>query len=246
MSGGYAARAHHYAAEIRAVPPPAALADLLRPGLRVAEIPSGTGHFLPAYSAARVNLTLIDACAAMLTAAQHQAAALGAQPRMIHALVEDLPGDAGPFDLVVMPNAALNQLAAASDPTVLIASVARILTPGGLLLAQILDPTARRTCGFYDPALESDTWHVDRQFTDETGRRMVRRRRQHRQAGQIDIDLEMHHGRDRVYHQRLTLLLLNAADLHPLLLAAGLTDPRLQPGAGGLIDLLTTRTTGQP
>jgi len=246
VSSSYAARAHHYAAEVRDLPPPAALADLLCPRLRVAEIPSGTGHFLPAYTAARVNLTLIDACAAMLTAAQYQAAAVGAHPRMIRALVEDLPGDAGPFDLVVMPNAALNQLAAASDPSVLIAAVAHVLAPGGLLLAQVLDPTAGRTCGFYDPALESDTWHVDRQFTDETGRRMVRRRRQHRQPGQVDIDLELHHGSERVYRQRLTLLLLNAADLHPLLLAAGFTDLRLQPGAGGLTDLLAARPAGRP
>ena len=36
----------------------------------VAEMPSGTGHFLPAYSAAGVGITLVDACPQMLTAAQ--------------------------------------------------------------------------------------------------------------------------------------------------------------------------------
>lgn len=55
---GYAARAARYAAEIADVPGPMLLDGLLRSGLRVAEMPSGTGHFLPAYAIASAEVTL--------------------------------------------------------------------------------------------------------------------------------------------------------------------------------------------
>jgi S-adenosylmethionine decarboxylase len=57
----YAERSRHYAAEIARTPEPLLLDEVLRPGLRVAEVPSGTSHFLPAYAAASTEVTLIHA-----------------------------------------------------------------------------------------------------------------------------------------------------------------------------------------
>lgn len=68
MNIGYDRRARFYAAEIAAVPEPQILTRLLRPGLRVAEMPSATGHFLSAYAAFQAQVTLVDCCQEMLSA----------------------------------------------------------------------------------------------------------------------------------------------------------------------------------
>jgi ubiquinone/menaquinone biosynthesis C-methylase UbiE len=243
---GYAARARHYAAEISDVPQPESLAELLRPGLRVAEMPSGTGHFLAAYTAADAEVVLIDACPTMLQAARHQAGRLGAQPRLLCSSVQDLTAQAGPFDLIVMPNAALNQLTADTAAADLLAAAARPLKPGGLLLAQVLDPAKGDAYGFYDPSVSDGAWHVDREFTDEAGQRLTRRRRQRHHHDLIGIDFELRRRSELLYHHHVTLRLPTTRDLQAALTIAGFTSVTARPGTGGLIELLAVRSTPSP
>jgi SAM-dependent methyltransferase len=233
---GYSERARYYAAEISLVPQPALLAGLLRPGLEVAEMPSGTGHFLLAYSAARADVTLVDACPQMLAVAQAQAARREASVTTVCGMIEDLPGQAGPFDLVVMPNGALNQLAAAGPPATLLTAVARLLAPGGRILAQVLVPGA--ACGFYDPGLADGTWHRDRQFTSEDGRLVTRRRRQHHHGGGVAIDFEMSRDGQTVHRQQVALRLLAGKDMQAALAEAGLRAVDASSGFSSLAEIL--------
>ncbi|MCK9875400.1 class I SAM-dependent methyltransferase [Frankia sp. Ag45/Mut15] len=242
MTSGYATRSRHYSAEIAQVPPPMVLPGLLRPGLRVAEMPSGTGHFLAAYMAAGAEVTLVDICEQMLQIARQHADAHTPQTRFFCSALEDLSPQAGPFDLIVMPNGSLNQLAVDTAPADLLTVAAGLLAPGGRLLAQVL--AAGRTCSFYDPHADDGRWQVDRRFTDDTGQPMVRRRRQQHQAGLVDLDLELHRGDELVYRDRVTVRPLTAADLRAAFEAAGLADVRLTPGAGGLAELLAARPLG--
>jgi Methyltransferase domain len=246
VTGGYAARARHYAAEIRHVPQPGALAGLLRPGLRIAEIPSGTGHFMPAYTAARAEVVLIDACPAMLQAARQHAGHLGAEPGMLCSPIQGLTPQAGPFDLIVMPNAALNQLAADTATAELLAAAAQPLEPGGTLLAQVLDPGEDGACGFYDPGVSDRIWYVDREFTDKTGQPLVRRRRQHHHGDLVGIDFELRRDGELLYHHHVTLRLLPAADLKAALASAGFTEVSARPGTGGLLELLAVYSARRP
>lgn len=243
MTDGYAGRARHYTAEISAVPQPESLAGLLQPGLQVAEMPSGTGHFLPAYTAASADVVLIDACHAMLQAARYQAGRLGAEPGLLCSPVQDLTSQSGPFDLIVMPNAALNQLTACTTAAELFTAAARPLEPGGLLLAQILHPAGDAPCGFYDPGVRDGAWRIDRQFTDEAGYRMTRRRRQYHHADLVCIDFEFRRGVELLYRHHVTLRLLTTRELRTALTIAGFTNVTARPGTGGLIELLAVRST---
>lgn len=250
MTSGYAARARHYAAEIGNVPPPGTLAALLRPGLTVAEMPSGTGHFLSAYAAAGAEVTLIDVCSAMLEAARRHAAAVGMDPVLICAPIQDLTAQTRPFDLVVVPNAALNQLAADANLADLLAVVAQRLRPGGRLLAQVLDPAGHQACGFYDPTLGDGTWCVDRRFADEIGRPLIRRRRQQHFGGLIRIDFELHRDGVIIYRHHVVLRPLATAVLRIALGAAGFTElsicPALGPSGDGLFEIHAVRASRSP
>jgi SAM-dependent methyltransferase len=236
---GYAQRAGYYATEIGGVPEPALLAELLRPGMTVAEMPSGTGHFLPAYSAAGADITLVDACPQMLAAAQTLAIQSGIAVTAVCAAIENLPGRAGPFDLIVMPNGALNQLAAGTPLAALLAIVARLLALGGHFLAQILAPGA--ACGFYDPGLADGDWYKDRQFTGEDGRTVTRRRRQHQRDGVVRIDFELASGGITLYRQQVALRPVRIADVRAALADAGLRTLQAGPGSGGLAEILGAR-----
>ncbi len=250
MTSGYGARVRHYAAEISRVPQPESLTGLLRPRLRIAEMPSGTGHFLPAYTAVGAEVVLIDACHPMLQAASHRARRLGAEPGLLCSPIQDLTSQAGPFDLIVMPNAALNQLTAGAAAAGLLTVAARLLEPGGLLLAQILDPARNIACGFYDPGISDGTWHTDRKFTDNTGHRMTRRRRQHHHhhhhADLAGIDFELRRDGELLYHHHVTVRLLTTADLRAALAISGFTNLTARPGTGGLIELLAVRSARSP
>lgn len=240
MTAGYAERARYYAAETRAVPQPRLLAGLLRPGLRVAEMPSGTGHFLPAYSAAGTATTLVDSCPEMLDEACRNAALDGSTADTLCTAIENLsPGD-GTFGLIVMPNAALNQLAAGTGAPGLLAAAARVLEPGGTILAQVLDPS--RACGFYDPALADGTWHPDRQFPGKDGHTVTRRRRQSHRGGQIEIDFELCRDGQPAHSQHVILRSLTEHGLRGALASAGLTARRVIRGAGGLTEVLAARS----
>jgi 2-polyprenyl-3-methyl-5-hydroxy-6-metoxy-1,4-benzoquinol methylase len=241
---GYEKRAVHYAAEISCVPEPALLAGLLRPGLAVAEMPSGTGHFLPAYSAAGVGITLVDACPQMLSAAQARAAQSGIAITAVCERIEDLAGRAGPFDLIVMPNGALNQLATGTSLARLLAIAAGLLTLDGRILAQLLAPGA--ACGFYDPDLADGDWRQDRRFASDDGRTVTRRRRQHQRNGVVHIDFELASGGNPLHRQQVTLRPMLIADVQAALADAGLRILKVGPGPGGLTEILGARQSRRP
>ncbi len=241
---GYAGRASWYAAEISQVPEPALLAGLLHPGLAVAEMPSGTGHFLPAYSSAGASITLIDACPQMLTAAQAQASQGGTTIATVCGMIEDLPGRTGPFSLIVMPNGALNQLAVAAPPGRLLTAVARLLVPAGRILPQDLAPDA--ACGFYDPELADGDWHQDRQFSAGDGVPVCRRRRQHHEGDVVRIEFELRSGGYVVHRQQVTLKMMTAGEVHAVLADGGLRVLQRGPGSGGFIEILCARQSRRP
>jgi len=237
---GYAGRAAYYAAETRQVHEPALLAGLLRPGLAVAEMPSGTGHFLPAYSRAGADITLVDACPQMLAAVQATASGNGTAVTTVCGMIEDLPARAGPYDLIVMPNGALNQLAAATPPGELLTAVARLLAPGGLILAQVLSPGV--ACDFYDPALADGQWRRDRQFPGPNGQAVARRRRQRHEDGLVHIEFELTCGGHLVHQQQVTLKPMTGACVREALASAGLRTAGTR-GSSGLGEFVGV---GQP
>lgn len=241
---GYAERASWYAAEISAAPVPALLAALLRPGMAVAEMPSGTGHFLPAYSSGRASITLADACLQMLIAAQAQAFRSGTVVTTVCGRIEDLPGRTGPFGLIVMPNGALNQLASTEPPDRLLTAAARLLAPGGLFLAQVLSPGA--ACGFYDPGLADGDWREDRQFLDEDGVPVSRRRCQHHEGDVARIEFELRSGGCVVHRQQVAVKMMTAREVHAVLAGAGLCVLQCGPGPGGFTEILCARQSGRP
>ena len=244
----YTERAHHYAAEITRVPEPRLLAGLLRPGQRVAELPSATGHFLTAYAAGGAEMTLIDACPEMLEAALRQAGNLPLrQPRIVCCRIQDLTSQFGPVDLAVIPNAALNQLAADTHPGELLTAAARILVPGGQVLAQVLlcdEHRATTTCGFYDPAAIDGTWLTDRRFTSDDGRPLVRRRCQRHGGDRLHIDFELAQDRKPVYAHGVDLRLFAASDIETAAVTTGLTVVEITPGGGGLHEVLFASAAG--
>jgi SAM-dependent methyltransferase len=241
---GYARRVSWYAAEISSVPVPTLLAGVLRPGLTVAEMPSGTGHFLPAYSCARASITLADACPQMLTVAQAQASKGDIAITTVCGMIEDLPGMTGPFGLIVMPNGALNQLAAAALPGKLFAAVARLLVPDGLFLIQVLSPDT--ACGFYDPSLADGDWQEDRQFPGEDRVPVSRRRCQHHEGDIVRIEFELRSGGRMVHRQQVALKMMTARDVHAVLAGAGLRVLQYGPGSGGFTEILCARQSGRP
>jgi SAM-dependent methyltransferase len=241
---GYGRRAAYYAAEISGVPGPALLRGLLRPGLSVAEMPSGTGHFLPAYSAAGARITLVDACPQMLAAAQALATRSGITVTAVCETIEGLPGRAGPFDVIVMPNGAINQLAAETPLARLLAVVVLLLAPDGLFLAQALAPDA--ACGFYDPGLPDGAWHPDRHFTSGDGRAITRRRRQHHRDGLVHIDFELASGGNEVHRQQVTLRPMPVTETAAALAGAGMRTVRTRCGHAGLAEVLGARQSLSP
>jgi len=244
-SSGYAARAGWYAAEIAGAAVPALLGGLLRAGMRVAEMPSGTGHFLPAYAAAGASVTLVDACADMLDAARRHAAQL--QIRSLQTVcceIENPPPELGPVDIVVIPNAAFNQLAANADPAELLEAAARILEPGGLLLLQVLrvaDDGTAGPCGFYDPAAADGTWTADRAFTDDLGGHLVRRRRQHHDGTLLRIEFQLIRDGTSQYTHQVALRLLGNLECTAAVARAGLALSGTCCGAGGMDEVLARR-----
>lgn len=240
---GYARRAPYYAAEISRVPEPSLLKGLLKPGLAVAEMPSGTGHFLPAYAAFAADVTLADACPQMLEAAREQAGRCGTPITAVCGNIEDLPGRAGPFGLVVMPNGALNQLAAVTSPGTVLAPVSQLLRPGGLVLAQVLEPGS--ACGFYDPGTADDRWIQDRRFPAGDGRTITRWRRQHHHGGGVTVDFEIRCDGQEVHGQEVTVRLLPVGDVQAALAEAGLRTVSTARGPGGLTELLGWRPHGE-
>lgn len=238
---GYATRARHYASEIADLPEPRLLRQLLRPGLRVAEVPSGTGHFLPAYADASSDVTLIDACADMLAEAHRQ----GLQTRCRR--VQDLTPDTAAVDLAIVPNAAFNQLAAQSGPGELLTTISQILVPDGLILLQVLLRNRDGTvgaCTFFDPAVADGTWLTDRRFRDTDRRLLVRHRRQYADGGRLRLDFQLADGTDVLFAHSVDLHLFTGSELEHELARARLTLVDTDVGTGGLAEILARQGEG--
>lgn len=213
----------------------------------VAEIPCGAGHFLTDYANAGSAVTLVDASAEMLAIAREHAHEAGLLPHRTHtvcAYVQDLDLLA-PVDLVVVPNAALNQLAAQSSLSVLLPRLRAIVRSGGELLVQVacLHPGGDvDTATFYDPARKHGAWLDDRWFGPaRTGGALLRRRRQHRVGDRLRIEFDYHDvDGTSLHHTAVELALFTADTVTAALTAAGFTHVRFLPGQGGLSEFLAT------
>lgn len=239
---GYARRAASYAGEIATVPVPEALAGLLATASRVVEVPSGTGHFLAAYAEYDVDVLLVDASEPMLEVARANAPEAVTLCRRI----EDLTFGDGPADLVVMPNAALNQLAISSGPSRALASAARLLPPVGHLLAQVMtvgDDGSVAECGFYDPSVCDGELIEDRRL-QVADRKLIRHRRQMLGGGVLQLELEFHDGDNVTDRYTVELLLLSRAQLIDAVTVAGLDLISITAGPGGLTEVLLQLPAG--
>lgn len=244
--GAYERRAVTYAAEIASVVPPRLLQGLLHTGMTVAEMPSGTGHYLRAYAAANVRAILVDSSPAMLSTAQP--VVRGQALSKVCAPIQELqPNRIGPIGLVVIPNGALNQLAAGPDLQGVLAGIRRVLAPGGLLLAQLVDDAGG--CGFYDSHMPDGLWRVDRRLRGRNGEELLRMRCQHHHGAQRDmvrIDLTMiapAHG--VLYDHRVQFRLLNADTLCKQMAAAALEVVHTLPGNFEFLTEVLIRPAGQ-
>lgn len=242
MTIGYELRARFYAAEIAAVPEPRLLTRLLRPGLRVAEMPSATGHFLSAYAACRAQVTLVDCCQEMLSTAGRRAEGIGLKGlRVVLSPIQNLASEAGPVDLVVIPNAALNQLAAGTHLVTLLTAVAQVLKPGGLLLLQILalhDDGTIGACNFYTPGIGEQELITDRKFTDKDGSLLVRRRQQSCARRILHLQFQFLRTDRACYRHSVDLRLLGVDHVRAAPSVAGFGNIDIASGAGGLTEVL--------
>lgn len=213
----------------------------------VAEIPCGAGHFLTDYASRDCAVTLVDASAEILAIAREHAHEAGLPPHRTHAVrtyVQDLDL-AEPVDLMVVPNAALNQLAAQSPLSVLLARLRANMRSGGELLVQLAchhPGGVVDTATFYDPDRGHGAWFDDRWFDPErTDGANLRRRRQHRGGDRLRIEFDYHDVDGTSLHRTTVELTLFTADtMTAALTAAGFTHVRFLPGQGGLSEFLAT------
>ena len=237
---GYEARAQFARAEVQGVARPRLLDRLLSTARHVAEIPSGAGHFLADYLTAAVEVTLIDGSVAMMTTALAHAATVGLPADRTHhqlCLVQDL-GHLPQVDAVIIPNAALNQLAHQSPLTTVLATIRAALAPGARLLAQVICRHSDQyvdACGFYDPSQPHGQWFIDRELSLADGA-VVRRRRQHVEADELRVEF--------AYSDRHTttvcLRILSVPDLLHAMDTAGFTRITFLPGHERLSEILAT------
>jgi len=251
VADGYDGRARFARADADAVSRPRLLRGLLDTAGHVAEIPCGAGHFLADYAVAGVETTLIDGNGTMLAAAIEHATELGLPADRTEAqYVQDL-GDLPDVDLVVMPNAALNQLACQTPPVELLTVIRRALRCGVELLAQVIctHPDGRLdTTGFYDPARQHGGWFADR-YLDPTraGGAVLRRRRQHHAdgAGRVRVEFDYLDSDGISLHTSgAELRVFSAEELAAALTTAGFRHIRFLPGHGGLSEILAQVSSG--
>ncbi|MFF0467538.1 class I SAM-dependent methyltransferase [Micromonospora zamorensis] len=236
-SAGYATRAGTYAAEVDAgLAAPQLLGDLLHPGMVVAEVPSGVGHYVHAYAEAGCRTVLVDASAEMLTAAADNTAGLP-DLRFVHARLETLTPHKLLVDLAVMPNGGVNQLAHDLPLSDVFRSLAGLLVPGGRVLVQALLGEPVEKCGFYEP-LRGSTWFTDRRIPDAAGGTLVRRRRQRRHGDLVDVDFTLHRGNALVYEHTVSLRLLDRACVTEAAAVAGLAVAAYRAGLGQLTEVV--------
>ncbi|MFG1872075.1 class I SAM-dependent methyltransferase [Micromonospora arborensis] len=236
-STGYATRAGTYAAEVAAgLAAPQLLGDLLRPGMVVAEVPSGAGHYVGAYAEAGCRTVLVDASAEMLTASADNTTGLP-DVRFVHARLESLGAHELLVDLAVMPNGALNQLTHDLPLSDVFRSLAGVLAPGGRVLVQALLGEPVEKCGFYEP-LRGSSWFTDRRIPDAAGGTLVRRRRQRRHGDLVDVDFMLRRDGVLVYEHTVALRLLDRTSVTEAAALAGLTVATYRPGLGQLTEVV--------
>lgn len=251
---GYHGRVPFARAEAAAVTRPRLLRGLLATARHVAELPSGAGHFLTDYAAAGTEATLIDGNPAMLAAALDHAAAAGLAAERTHAHVRHVQnlGSLPAPDLVVMPNAALNQLACQTPLAELLAGIQLALQPGVDLLAQVLcahPGGGLDSSGFYDLGRQHGVWFADRYLgLADAARAVLRCRRQHRdihspQRLRVEFDYQDPRGIS-LHTITVELRVFSATDLTETLVAAGFGHVRFLPGHGGLSEILTVTDGG--
>jgi len=153
----YQYRVRFSRAETATVRRPRLLRGLLDTATHVAEIPCGPGHFLTDYAQAECTVTLVDASPVMLAAAVAHAVEAGLPgertfPTAAYLQELKLPAE---VDLVVAPNAALNQLACQSSLTGILSALRTAVRPGVEVLAQMACTHPGETVDtatFYDAA----------------------------------------------------------------------------------------------
>lgn len=156
----------------------------------VAELPCGAGHFLTRYADAGVRVWLGDASQHMLNAATDHARHAGVRELVVgRHFLHDLPRLAK-VDLVVVPNGALNQLAAQMPLEEVFAHLRRVVPPAARLLLQYLIRPGTAKCSFYDPALADDRWVADHRFYGPHGQEIIRHRRQYHQHNRSQVRVE--------------------------------------------------------
>lgn len=234
-------------AETSAVPPPRLLDGLLTEATHVAELPCGAGHFLPTYREAGLAVTLIDANPAMLAQARDHAHHAGLPPERVHTVqgyVQNLPM-LNSVDLVVVPNAALNQLACQTPLTDVLATLAASLRSGVPVLVQVACTHlggGADTAGFYDPDGPHGVWFADRRFDPtQAGGAAVRHRRQTRDGNRLQIDFDYRDlANTRLHTTTVEMTLFPAEALTAAFTAAGFGPVRLLAGKGGLSEAVAT------
>ncbi|GAB3160917.1 hypothetical protein GCM10027290_67440 [Micromonospora sonneratiae] len=185
--------------------PPRTLPSLLCPGIRIAEVSS---NYLPDLPTGEVSM---DNSLPMV--------------HVVSRSTEALAEGVNPFDIEISPNGALNMLSV--DPDGLADAVrafASMLAPEGRLLAQVMRIDLGHPCDsapFYAPERKDDRWVEDRRFLVGDFE-LVRRQRQRRVRGRIQVDFTVHHGRDVVLEHNIKLRILTMREIRLAAEAAGL------------------------
>jgi SAM-dependent methyltransferase len=250
---GYGERARFARAETP-TSPPLLLSQLLHGAGHVVEVPCGAGHFLTDYAGAGTRVTLIDANAAMLELAARRAAEANLPTDRLHqrvSLVQQLAPVPG-ADVLVVPNGALNQLAAQDPLEEILARLRGTLPGGGHMLLQVVcrHPDGGTDAGgFFTPGWPDGQWRADRRLDPEqaAGASYRERRQHHIAPGCVRIDLAyLDAAGTRLHTSTVTLRLIHVAELTDALQAAGLRMATVGRGGDRLTEVLATTASATP
>ncbi|WP_116246856.1 methyltransferase domain-containing protein [Nocardiopsis sp. FIRDI 009] len=235
----------HRAAWMRAEARPTTphlLSKALDGATHVTEFPCGAGHFLNSYAKAGVRVRLVDASWPMLTAATHHARETGVVELALGChFLHQLP-DLSEEDLVVVPNAALNQLTAQTTLPDVLTLLRRAVRPGTRLLLQHLT-VDMLGCGFYTPTLADGHQIRDHRFRAPDGQEVTRYRRQHHTHDRSQVRIEFTYtSPGQVDHTtHVNLALPSAAEIETALTNTGWTTTHTHTRSGFREVLATAR-----
>jgi SAM-dependent methyltransferase len=145
-------------------------------GPRVLELGCGSGRLLAPLAAAGNRVVGLDASDAMLERARArlQPAIARGEVSLVLGSMEALPGAAsGPFDLVIIP---LNGLLHVEDPRQqqrVLAQVAQVLRPGGLLAIDVLHAVPDALASFDGRVLHEGSWDTETGMVSKFSSRTV-------------------------------------------------------------------------